>query len=109
MTDARKPPSAGARPGGTNPGTPRPVTTAAVTAARAQPLRSSPAVPKNAQELKLKLASETSNVALNVLAILKETWDDFRSSDRFFKFKALIIALWIALSGVGIWIATRPG
>jgi hypothetical protein len=74
-----------------------------MSAARAQPLRKDP--PKSKEQVAAALRSGAEDTALNVLAILRETWDDFRSSDRFFKYKALIMGAWIVLSLVGVYVA----
>jgi hypothetical protein len=98
MTDERKP--AAARPPRTlsNPGALK-----AVSAARAQPLAQ-----KQSSLTKDRLKSGAENTALNALSILRETWEDFRNSDRFFKYKAAIIALWIGLSVTSFAVAC-PG
>ncbi|HZX41971.1 MAG TPA: hypothetical protein VFE93_09050, partial [Myxococcaceae bacterium] len=38
-----------------------------------------------------RIRSEAESTALNVVAILRETWEDFRNADRYFKFKAAIL------------------
>ncbi|WNG36358.1 hypothetical protein F0U61_23770 [Archangium violaceum] len=67
-----------------------------MSAARAAPL------PKDQQQAQLseKLKSESANVALNALSIVKETVDDFRQQDRFFKYKAFIVGGWLLISVV---------
>jgi hypothetical protein len=55
-----------------------------------------------------RLASEASNQALNVVSILKEKLEEFRSSDRFTKAKAGIIGGWAFISLLSIIIAC-PG
>lgn len=98
---------AATRPGGapprtvTNPGGMR-----AMSAARAQPV--APAGAPVPAAIKERVKEEASNAALNVIAILRETWEDFRNSDRYFKYKAGIIAIWIALS-VATFVIARPG
>jgi hypothetical protein len=59
-------------------------------------------------EVHRRLQAEAANTALNVFAILRDLWSDFRSSDRFFKYKALIVASWVVLSGTGFVVAC-PG
>lgn len=64
-----------------------------MTAARTAPL------PKEQQgALGQKLKSESANVALNALSIVKEMLQDFRQQDRFFKYKAFIVGGWLLLS-----------
>ncbi|PTL76838.1 hypothetical protein [Vitiosangium sp. GDMCC 1.1324] len=67
-----------------------------MTAARTAPL------PKEQQQgpLGQKLKSESANVALNALSIVKEMVQDFRQQDRFFKYKAFIVGGWLLLSVV---------
>ena len=98
MSDARKvpekrsaPPPAkpGAAPSSpnvrtvTNPGQMR-----VMSAARAAPVEEKPEGP-----LGKRVASEAQNAALNALSIAKEFIEDFRERDRFFKFKAMILAI----------------
>jgi hypothetical protein len=52
-----------------------------------------------------RLASEASNQLLNGLSILKEMVQDFRASDRYFKFKAGIVGGWVFISLLSIIIA----
>jgi hypothetical protein len=65
------------------------------------------AVPLDAdgEPLQTRLRSGATSTALNVAAILRETWDDFRNADRYFKYKAFILAAWAALSLFGIGVA----
>ncbi|RKG82851.1 hypothetical protein D7W79_01470 [Corallococcus exercitus] len=110
MSDARKPAPPSTPPPRTpsNPGTqPRAATSPgmrAVSAARAAPLEK----PKTEGPLGKRVAAETSNVLLNAFSILKEQLADFRASDRFFKYKAGIVAAWVALSVASFAIAC-PG
>lgn len=58
-------------------------------------------VPKEQQQqaaLKERLKSESANVALNTLSIVKEKVQEFREQDRFFKYKAFIAGGWLLLS-----------
>jgi len=58
-------------------------------------------VPKEQQQqaaLKERLKSESANVALNTLSIVKEKVQEFREQDRFFKYKAFIASGWLLLS-----------
>jgi hypothetical protein len=91
------------------PGAPRRVSNPAlsrkaVSAARTAPLPQAPSGP-----LSRRLKSGAEDTALNVVSILRELWDDFRSSDRFFKYKAFILAGWLALSGVSVVVACPGG
>jgi hypothetical protein len=56
-----------------------------------------------------KLKSEAENVGLNALAVVKESLVDFQKSSRFFKYKAMIVAAWVALSVAGVVIAWPTG
>lgn len=76
----------------------------AVSAARTAPLEK----PKAEGPLGKRVAAETSNVLLNTFSILKEQLADFRGSDRFFKYKAGIVAGWVVLSVASFAIAC-PG
>lgn len=64
-------------------------------AARAQPLPSAPA-PKKATKERLKEGA--ADTLLNSVSILGEVLEDFRTSDKFFKYKALVLTLWFALT-----------
>jgi len=96
MADApkRPVPSPGMRTP-SNPGTMK-----AVSAARAQPL-----APKTEALTSDRLKSGAANTALNVLSIFRELWEDFRSSNRFFKYKAGILVAWLGLSVSGFVVA----
>jgi hypothetical protein len=58
--------------------------------------------------LQTRLRSGAESTALNVVAILRETWEDFRNADRYFKYKAWILLGWAALSLAGVFVAC-PG
>jgi hypothetical protein len=109
MSDARKPapPSTPPRTQ-SNPGTqPRAATSPgmrAVSAARTAPLEK----PKAEGPVGKRVAAETTNVLLNAFSILKEQVADFRASNRYFKFKAGIVAGWLVLSVASLAIAC-PG
>jgi hypothetical protein len=60
------------------------------------------------EPLPARLRSGATSTALNVVAILRETWEDFRNADRYFKYKAVILASWAVLSLVGVGVAC-PG
>lgn len=119
MSDGRKvpersaPPADGAEPSSapqrtvSSPGLPRVTTNPGMrvmTAARA----ATPAEKKAEGPVGKRLASEASNQALNLFSILKEKWEEFRASDRFFKAKAGIVGGWVFISLVSIIIAC-PG
>lgn len=72
-------------------------------AARAQPLA---AGPQKATGDRLK--ESASDTVLNAFSILSEVIDDFKSSDRFFKYKALVLTVWLLLS-VGAFGVACPG
>ena len=75
----------------------------AISAARTGPVEKKPE-----GQVGKRIASEASNQFLNGLAMLKEMFQDFQSSDRFFKAKAGIIGGWAFISLVSIIIAC-PG
>ena len=58
--------------------------------------------------LQTRIRSQAESTALNVVAILRETWEDFRNADRYFKVKAAILGAWAVLSLAGVWVAC-PG
>jgi hypothetical protein len=70
--------------------------------------RTAPVEKKAEGPVSKRLASEASNQALNVVSILKEKLEEFRTSDRFFKAKAGIIGGWAFISLLSIIIAC-PG
>ncbi|RKH58166.1 hypothetical protein, partial [Corallococcus llansteffanensis] len=76
----------------------------AVSAARTEPLEKQ----KVEGPLGKRVASEASNVVLNTFSVLKEQVAGFRQSDRFFKYKAGIVAGWVVLSIASFAIAC-PG
>jgi hypothetical protein len=85
-----------------NPSNPR-ISMKAVSAARAAPVRTGAGGPVSA-----RLKGGAENAALNVVGMFRDTLTDFQRSDRFFKYKAFVIAGWLALSGTSIVIAC-PG
>ncbi|ABF91888.1 hypothetical protein MXAN_3328 [Myxococcus xanthus DK 1622] len=119
MSDGRKPsqpgtqPPRAASPSGsqprtpTSPGMPRAPSQSnlrVMSAARAEPLvKEKPDGP-----LGKRLAGDASNHLLNGVSILKELVADFRRSDRFFKYKASIIAGWLVMTVTSLAIAC-PG
>ena len=79
----------------TNPGAMK-----AVTAARAKPLPSqSKAISAGA------IKSQATDTALNVMSLLRDTWEDFQNSERYFKYKAGIIGAWLLVSIVSVFLA----
>lgn len=83
----------------TNPGTLR-----VMTAARTEPLQKE----KVDGPLGKRLAGEASNHLLNAVSVLKEALEDFRQRDRFFKYKASIVAGWLVMTVASFAIAC-PG
>lgn len=84
--------------GANQPQQPPPVSRTAprvMSAARAAPL---PKEKLTQAELRARLKSESANVALNTLALVKEKVAEFRQQDRFFQYKAFIAAGWLFLS-----------
>ncbi|MEW6430332.1 MAG: hypothetical protein AB1730_02385 [Myxococcota bacterium] len=103
MSDEQRPPSHQpelelARPVRSSPSNPsisNPNLQAVRSAARAQPLPAAPA-PKKATRERLKEGA--ADTVLNAVSILGEVLEDFRTSDKFFKYKALVLTLWFALT-----------
>lgn len=75
-----------------------------MSAARSEPLP----LDEDGLPLQTRLRSEAESTALNVVSILRETWEDFRNADRYFKYKAAILVGWALLSLAGIAVAC-PG
>lgn len=50
-------------------------------------------------------AELAGDVGFRVQSFLREQWQDFRSSDRYFKGKALIVTLWLGVSLASLFIA----
>jgi hypothetical protein len=73
-----------------------------LTAARQAPVQVTGGAPG---DLKTRLKSEAENVGLNALSMVKEGWTDFRRSNRFFKYKVLIVSVWMVLSVAGMGVA----
>jgi hypothetical protein len=76
----------------------------AMSAARSDPLP----LDEDGLPLQSRLRSGAENTALNVVSILRETWEDFRNADRYFKYKAAILAGWAVLSLLGVTVSC-PG
>src|SRR6476620_6781225 len=55
-----------------------------------------------------KAKAVSADVALNTWAVLKQLGEDFRKSDRFFKYKAAVVVGWLLLSVTGFVVAC-PG
>jgi hypothetical protein len=73
-------------------------------AARAEPL------PEDAPQKmsKERLKEGAAETALNAAGILRDLVDDFQNSDRFFKYKAAVLAGWLLLSVTSLGVAC-PG
>ncbi|MFZ5468066.1 MAG: hypothetical protein ACOZIN_01405 [Myxococcota bacterium] len=71
--------------------------------------RSSPLPPAQSSLTKERLKEGAADTALNALSILRDTWEDFRRADRYFKYKAGIIAGWVLLSTLSIGVACPGG
>lgn len=103
------PPSQPSRPTGSRPALPSsPSSTTnprVMSAARTAPL------PKEQQQGAIgdRLKSEGANVALNALSVAKEMVQDFRQQDRFFKYKAFIVAGWVLVSAATVGITCGRG
>jgi hypothetical protein len=66
----------------------------AVSASRLEPLPGE----ASRQLTKERLQEGAADTVLNSVSILAEVIEDFRRSDRFFKYKAMVITLWLLLS-----------
>jgi hypothetical protein len=51
------------------------------------------------------LAIATKDTALNVAGLLRDLLDDFKSSDRYFKYKALVVVCWLGLAVTSVGVA----
>lgn len=95
--------------GANQPQQPRRVTQSnprVMTAARAAPL---PKEQLTKAEIRDRLKSESANVALNTLALVKEKVREFRKQDRFFQYKAYIAGGWLFLSATTFGITCARG
>ena len=72
-----------------------------MSAARGDPLP----LDEDGLPLQTRLRDGAENTALNVVAILREVWEDFRNADRYFKYKAAILAAWAVLSLAGVFVS----
>jgi len=61
------------------------------------------------QDVKQRLREGALDTVLNAAGLLADTWDDFRNRDRYFKYKAAIIAGWLFLSVTSFFIAFPGG
>ncbi|HEY8210339.1 MAG TPA: hypothetical protein VIG99_22800 [Myxococcaceae bacterium] len=57
------------------------------------------------QDVKQRLREGALDTVLNAAGLLADTWDDFRNRDRYFKYKAGIIAAWLFLTVTSFSIA----
>lgn len=51
------------------------------------------------------LRAGATETVLNGAGLLRDTWDDFKSADRFFKYKAAVLVCWLALSVTSVGVA----
>ena len=70
--------------------------------------RAAPQAARSSGPIRQRLRAGAEDKALNAVGILRDLIDDFQRSDRFFKYKAFILAGWLALSGASIVVAC-PG
>ena len=70
-------------------------------AARSEPLP----LDEDGLPIQTRIRSEAESTALNVVAILRETLEDFRNADRYFKVKAAILGAWAVLSLAGVFVS----
>jgi len=79
---------------------PNPENKRAVSAARLQPVPDTG--PRITGE---RLREGAADTALNAVGLLRDVWDDFKSSDRYFKYKAMVLVGWLALSVTSVGVA----
>jgi len=72
-----------------------------VSATRSDPLP----LDEDGLPIQTRIRSQAESTALNVVAILRETWEDFRNADRYFKYKLAILVAWAVLSLTGVFVA----
>lgn len=71
--------------------------------------REVPVTPEPPKKLdKERLKEGIADTVLNSVSILGEVIEDFRNSDRFFKYKALVLGIWVLLT-VGAFGVSCPG
>lgn len=107
MTDAKKPPQRPAPTGSAaspRPSAPSAPPKRAMTATRSQPLTAT----RSEEKVQDRLKSGASNALLNALGAARDAYADFQAANRFFKYKAFIVAGWVALTVLTLFIA-RPG
>jgi hypothetical protein len=74
------------------------------TAARAAPL------PEEKKKITKHVLREGAiEVLLNGSSILKEVVEDFRNSDKFFKYKALVLSVWFVLAVTSVGVSCSGG
>lgn len=73
-------------------------------AARAAPL------PEEKKKLTKEAVREGAiDVLLNSFSILREIAEDFRNSDRYFKYKALVLSVWVMLVATSVGVSCAGG
>ena len=83
---------------------PRPSASAVRSAARAAPL------PEEKKKLTKEAVREGAiDVLLNSFSILREIAEDFRNSDRYFKYKALVLSMWLMLVATSVGVSCAGG
>jgi len=87
-----------------NPPPPRPSMGGVRSAARAAPLAD-----EKKKLTKEALREGAIDVLLNSFSILREVAEDFRNSDRFFKYKALVLTTWLMLVTTSIGVSCAGG
>jgi hypothetical protein len=93
-----------AAPAAAAPAAPKPVTQPprpVMSAMRVKP-------PGSEGPMKERVKAIAADTALNALGVAKDALKDFQGSNRYFKFKALIVGTWVVLSG-GTIFAACPG
>lgn len=72
-------------------------------------MRAAPLPDEKKKITKDQLREGAVDVLLNSFSILREIAEDFRSSDRFFKFKALVLSIWFVLVGTSVGVSCAGG
>ena len=52
-----------------------------------------------------RLRAGATETMLNGAGLLRDVWDDFKSSDRYFKYKAMVLVSWLVLTVTSVGIA----
>lgn len=52
-----------------------------------------------------KLRAGAAETVLNGAGLLRDVWDDFKSSDRYFKYKAMVLVSWLLLTVTSVGVA----